>query len=139
MPDPRPGTLAARGGAFSAQGMNRSSRVEPYGYWMVFIGALGEAESVLPAAGFAARLSLPRLPQVMGPDFVAGALGVARLKFAVLNMLGAALWAVGITALGGPCGDAMHWLRDELRAAEDVLLLALLAAGLAGTLYRHRR
>jgi membrane protein DedA with SNARE-associated domain len=68
-----------------------------------------------------------------------GALGVPRLKFALLNMLGAALWAVGVTALGYQFGNAMQWLLDDLRAVEEVLLVALLVAGLAWTLYRHLR
>jgi membrane protein DedA with SNARE-associated domain len=70
-----------------------------------------------------------------------GALGVPQSKFVLLNMLSAALWATGLGLLGYQFGNAMQWLLQDLRAAEDTIILGLLATGLAVSAWwwwRHR-
>jgi membrane protein DedA with SNARE-associated domain len=68
-----------------------------------------------------------------------GALGVPRWKFVLLNMLGAAIWATGFSLLGYQFGNAMSWLLDDLRAAEEALLTALCVAALGWAIYRRLR
>lgn len=68
-----------------------------------------------------------------------GALGVSRWRFALLNMLSAAVWAVGISALGYQFGNAVEWLLDDLRVVEEGLLAAVCVAALAWALYRRLR
>ena len=71
-----------------------------------------------------------------------GALGVPQWRFVPLNLLSAALWATGLGLLGYQFGNAMQWLLDDLRAAEETIILGLLAAGLgvsAWWWWRHRR
>jgi membrane protein DedA with SNARE-associated domain len=72
-----------------------------------------------------------------------GALGVPRWKFALLNLAGALLWAMCFSLLGWHFGQAMQWLLDDLRAAEEGLLIALFVAALTASLcwrlWRRRR
>lgn len=68
-----------------------------------------------------------------------GALGVSRWRFALLNMLSAAVWAVGISTLGYQFGNAVQWLLDDLRVVEESLLAAVCVAALAWALYRRVR
>lgn len=68
-----------------------------------------------------------------------GAMGVPGLKFVALNMLGAAIWAALIAALGYQFGVTMQWLLDDLRTIEEDLLAGLLLAGLAWAIVRRVR
>lgn len=69
-----------------------------------------------------------------------GALGVPRWKFALLNLAGALLWATLFSLLGWHFGQAMQWLLDDLRAAEEGLLVGLFVLALAVSLcWRLRR
>ena len=68
-----------------------------------------------------------------------GALGVSRWRFALLNLVSAALWASLIAQLGYQFGHALQWLMPELREVEEAALLMVLAAALAWTLWRRRR
>jgi membrane protein DedA with SNARE-associated domain len=61
------------------------------------------------------------------------------LEFALLNMLSAAVWAVGISTLGYQFGNAVQWLLDDLRVVEESLLAAVCVAALAWALYRRVR
>ena len=184
-----------------ASSLSVSGLVAQYGYWMVFVGALAEGESVLLAAGFAAHRGLLQLPWVMALAFVAGSLGdqlcfflgrrhgarllarfpslqakvervrpllqrhpnaavlgvrflyglrtagpialgtlgVPRWKFVLLNLAGAALWAVGFALLGYQFGNALQWWLRDLRAVEEGVLLALLLAAVAVPLWRWLR
>lgn len=75
--------------------------------------------------------------RTVGP-MALGALGVPRWKFAMLNMLSAALWAAAFSALGYQFGNAMAWLLHDLRAAEEGLLGALCLAALGWAAYKRR-
>ena len=68
-----------------------------------------------------------------------GAMGVSRVRFALLNLLSAAVWAVAFSLLGYQFGNAMQWLLKDLHAAEETILVALLAAALAWSLWRRLR
>lgn len=68
-----------------------------------------------------------------------GALGISRWRFALLNLLSAAVWAVGFSLLGWQFGQAMQWLMKDLRSMEEGLLVALLVAALGWALWRRRR
>jgi membrane protein DedA with SNARE-associated domain len=68
-----------------------------------------------------------------------GMLGVSRWRFALLNLLSAAVWSVAFCLLGFQFGNALQWLFDDLRAVEETLLAAMLAAIVAWALWRRRR
>ena len=71
-----------------------------------------------------------------------GALGVPRWRFALLNMLSAAVWAVGFSLVGYHFGTAVHRWAPGLHAAEEAVLATLLLAAvllpLAWRLHRRR-
>ena len=70
-----------------------------------------------------------------------GMLGVPRLRFALLNLLSAGVWAIGFSLLGYQLGNALQWWLDDLRRVEEgvlaVLLLAALVLPLAWRWRRH--
>jgi len=68
-----------------------------------------------------------------------GALGVSRWRFALLNLLSAALWAVAFSLLGYQFGHALDRLAPQLRSAEEAVLVALLCTALLWTLWRRHR
>ncbi len=68
-----------------------------------------------------------------------GALGVSLWRFALLNLLGAALWAAAFSLLGWQFGHALDRLLPHLRAVEESVLVALLCAALVWTLWRRQR
>lgn len=59
-----------------------------------------------------------------------GALGVPRWKFAVLNLLSAAVWASGFSLIGYHFGTAVRRWAPALHAAEEGILTVLLLAAL---------
>jgi membrane protein DedA with SNARE-associated domain len=68
-----------------------------------------------------------------------GALGVSRGRFALLNMLSAALWAVAFCLVGYQFGNALQWLLDDLRSVEEAVLAVLGVAALAWAVWRRWR
>ena len=68
-----------------------------------------------------------------------GMLGVSRWRFAWLNMLSAALWAVTFGLLGYQFGNALQWLLDDLRSVEEVLFAVLGVAALVWAVWRRLR
>jgi len=68
-----------------------------------------------------------------------GALGVSRWRFALLNLLSAALWAGAFSLLGYQFGHALDRLLPQLRSVEESVLVALLGAALIWTLWRRHR
>jgi len=73
-----------------------------------------------------------------GPAAI-GMLGMPRLTFVLFNALGAALWALVVCGIGWQFGNAMQWLLDDLRQAEETLLVGLLVAGVGFTAWRRYR
>lgn len=76
--------------------------------------------------------------RIAGP-IALGTLGVAPLRFALCNLLGALLWALLFSGLGYQFGNVVQRLLPRLHQIEELLLLALLAAGLGWTLWRRWR
>jgi membrane protein DedA with SNARE-associated domain len=76
--------------------------------------------------------------RVAGP-IALGALGVRPLKFAVLNTIGAAAWAVLITGLGYQFGNALEWLLRDLKRIEEGVLVGILVAGIGWSIFRRLR
>jgi membrane protein DedA with SNARE-associated domain len=68
-----------------------------------------------------------------------GALRISRWRFAWLNLLSAALWAVTFCLLGYQFGNALQWLLQDLRAVEQTVLAVLLVAALAWAGWRRLR
>ena len=67
--------------------------------------------------------------RVAGP-IAMGALKVPALRFAWLNALGAAIWAMLLTGLGYQFGNALEQLFKDLRLIEELVLAAILLFGL---------
>ncbi len=76
--------------------------------------------------------------RLAGP-IVMGSSGLPYLRFALLDMLGAALWAPLIAGAGYSFGVAMTALLGEIQHAEEAALIAILAAGFIVWLWRRRR
>jgi membrane protein DedA with SNARE-associated domain len=75
--------------------------------------------------------------RIAGP-IALGAFGVSARRFVLLNMLGAAIWACAVAAIGYQFGNALQWWLDDLRRVEEAALGLLLAAGVLWTVYRYR-
>jgi membrane protein DedA with SNARE-associated domain len=63
-----------------------------------------------------------------------GALKVPALRFAWLNAVGAAIWAVLITTLGYQFGNALELFFRDLRLIEEGVLASILLLGMAHAL-----
>jgi membrane protein DedA with SNARE-associated domain len=68
-----------------------------------------------------------------------GMLGVPRWRFALLNLLSAAVWSVAFCLLGYQFGNALHWLLDDLQSVEETVLAALFFAAAAWAIWRRLR
>jgi membrane protein DedA with SNARE-associated domain len=76
--------------------------------------------------------------RIAGP-VVMGTSGISPLRFAVLNLMGAALWAVLISGAGYAFGLALGALIGNVRRIEEAVLLAILALGAASWAWRGIR
>ena len=68
-----------------------------------------------------------------------GALDVPALKFAVLNLIGAAVWAVLVAWLGYQFGNLLELVLPDIKKAEEFVLLGILIAGLGLGLRRFQK
>ncbi|MCU0964990.1 MAG: hypothetical protein MUF08_08025 [Burkholderiaceae bacterium] len=68
-----------------------------------------------------------------------GALGVSRWRFVLLNMLSAALWAVASCLLGDQFGNALQWLRVDLRSVEEGMFAAAVVTAAVWAVWRRLR
>ena len=69
-------------------------------------------------------------------------LGAGRVplpRFALLNLIGAALWAVLVSAAGYAFGLAIQALIADLKRIEELVLVGVLALGVAWWLWRRVR
>lgn len=74
--------------------------------------------------------------------FALGASQVSRLRFFVLNLTGAIIWAISFGFIGYLFGEAFGLFIDDFRRYEHYVLAALIVVGIAIwaiTLVRHRR
>lgn len=76
--------------------------------------------------------------RIAGPVLL-GTSPVPFLRFAVLNVVGAVLWALAVTGAGYGFGAAAAALIADLRRYEEGLLVGILAAGFLLWLWRRRR
>jgi membrane protein DedA with SNARE-associated domain len=76
--------------------------------------------------------------RIAGPVLL-GSSGVPALRFAVLNMIGAALWATVVAGAGYLFGSAVNALITDLVRVEEVLFIAILSGGAAFWLWRRLR
>jgi membrane protein DedA with SNARE-associated domain len=76
--------------------------------------------------------------RVAGPIAI-GALRVSPLRFAWLNLIGAAIWAVLITTLGYQFGNALQWVFDDMHRIEETVLVLILLAGFGHFAWKYWR
>jgi membrane protein DedA with SNARE-associated domain len=76
--------------------------------------------------------------RIAGP-VVMGSSGVPLLRFAVLNMIGAAIWALVISGIGYYFGVAMTALLADMKHIEEAILIGILAAGCIWWIWRRKR
>jgi membrane protein DedA with SNARE-associated domain len=72
--------------------------------------------------------------------FLIGASGIARLRFTILNLLGAFVWAVAIGILGYLFGQTFELLLDDIKRYELWLFVGLAIVGvIVWWFYRFRK
>ncbi len=76
--------------------------------------------------------------RIAGPVII-GTTSVPFLRFAVLNMIGAAIWTVTITWAGYFFGVALAGLFSDLKRIEEFILVGILATGSIVWLWRSKR
>ncbi len=75
--------------------------------------------------------------RLVGP-FAIGMSDVSTARFALLNMLGAALWAPLVVGVGYLFGRALSWLIDDLGRYEVIALAGVVALAIMVYLARRR-
>lgn len=68
--------------------------------------------------------------------FLLGAANVSRTKFFVLNMIGAAVWAIAVGSLGYYFGVAIEAVLGDIKRYELVLFAVIAAVGLGVSFFR---
>ena len=76
--------------------------------------------------------------RIAGPVII-GISGISSTRFALLNMLGAIVWAVIIALVGYYFGALLELLLDDIKYVEEAILIGILLAGGALWLWRHRQ
>ena len=76
--------------------------------------------------------------RIAGP-IVIGTSRVPLWRFAVLNMIGAAIWAVLVAGAGYYFGMALEALFADVRLVEETVLIGILAVGFVWWLWRRKR
>ena len=76
--------------------------------------------------------------RVAGPLLI-GTSSISALRFALLNALGAVLWACLVTGIGWAFGQAAEVVLGDIRHAEGWILLGLAAAGVLAWWVRRSR
>ena len=76
--------------------------------------------------------------RLVGPIAI-GMSAVSPLRFAVLNMIGAALWAIGVGGVGYLFGHAIEWLLADLALFEKIALTVAVIVAIVLIVVHHRR
>ncbi|GAB6068896.1 DedA family protein [Methylothermus subterraneus] len=76
--------------------------------------------------------------RIAGP-LLLGSSRVPMLRFVVLNLIGAALWAIALSGAGYAFGLALNVLIKDLKRVEEIVLIAILAVGGLAWLWRRLR
>lgn len=74
--------------------------------------------------------------RIAGP-VILGSSKVSMLRFAALNAVGAAIWAVAIAGAGYTFGAAIGAVFVNVRRIEEAVLVGILVAGFAIWIWRH--
>lgn len=74
--------------------------------------------------------------RVAGP-IIMGAMKISPLRFCILNVMGAAIWAVLIAWLGYQFGNVLELMLHDVKLVEEIVLVGILLAGLAWAVYRR--
>lgn len=103
----------------------------------------------VPAERARALLAKYHIPVILGIRFMYGlravlpfTIGMSNipvLRFQVLNLIGALIWAASGTALGYLVGDAAESILGDLKDYEGEALLVLALGGIAYWIYSRRR
>jgi membrane protein DedA with SNARE-associated domain len=76
--------------------------------------------------------------RIAGPIII-GAAGISPWRLAFFNLIGSAIWAPVVAAVGYLAGHAVQQLMQDLELAKIVLLIVMVCGGLLGLLICHRR
>lgn len=76
--------------------------------------------------------------RIAGP-VVMGTTGLPVWRFAMFNMIGAAIWALLVAGAGYYFGMALEALFADVRRVEEAILIGILVAGLLWWLWRRTR
>lgn len=76
--------------------------------------------------------------RIAGP-LILGSSGISMLRFAVLNVMGAALWAVLVAGAGYVFGLTIHSLITDVKRIEEIVLVVILMLGVTLWLWRRFR
>ncbi|HZW76362.1 MAG TPA: DedA family protein, partial [Caldimonas sp.] len=76
--------------------------------------------------------------RLIGP-IVIGMSPVSPLRFAILNMIGAALWATSVAGVGYLFGHAIEWLLADLALFEKVALTIAVVVAIVLIVLQRRR
>jgi membrane protein DedA with SNARE-associated domain len=76
--------------------------------------------------------------RLVGPAVI-GMSAVAPLRFLILNMIGAALWATSVAGVGYLFGHALEWLLADLAVFEKVALAIAAVVAIALVMLQRRR
>ena len=111
-----------------------SASVASYGYLAVFVGTLlkPRIHALLEHYDVIFILTVRFLYglRISGP-LILGSSRVPLLRFAVLNVMGAAVWAVLVSGAGYVFGLAINFLIREVKRIEEIVLVVILALGVA--------
>lgn len=111
-----------------------------FGRFPALAGRIGQAKAQLHRHQNLFILSVRFLYglRIAGPLFM-GMAGVAARRFAVLNLLGAALWTMVVGGAGFVLGAAIESLLPEIQRVEELATLAILIGGGLVWIWRRRR
>lgn len=76
--------------------------------------------------------------RLAGPIAI-GMSGVAPLRFTIINVAAASLWAVVVAGLGYGFGETIFQIFGHIHHLEHYVVPAIIAAGLLGAFFLHRR
>lgn len=74
--------------------------------------------------------------RVAGP-IIMGAVKISPLRFCILNVIGAAIWAVLVAWAGYQFGNVLEVLLHDVKVVEEIVLVGILCAGFTWAIYRH--
>ncbi len=130
--------------------------ITEHGYWVTFVGALLEGETILALAGLTAQRGYLHLPLLMVIGAIGGFVGdqiyfaigrragtrlLARFPrfqpFSVLNAVGAAIWSVCWVGAGYLTSETVEMMYGNLHHVERVLFAVAAIVALVASIVLH--